>query len=536
MSQVFSLPESNEFRRYWIMRFIAELPTGSFSSLAAWQRWALALFACAATTLVATPLQAYLDLTNIVMLFLLTVLLIAVSLGLKPALFAAFLNVGLFDFFFVPPRFSFVVNDGQYLVTFVVMLAVAIVTGQLTARLKQHADESDSEALHSRALYEMARDLTGALAVEQIAEISSIFMRNVLNAETSILLPDASGKLQPCSGPGVRIEPRMAIMAFESGKPVECPQLTGSGYATLYLPMMAPMRVRGVIAISPTDGSPENLFEHQKRLETMASLVAIAVERVHYVEVAQRTQLQVVSERLRSSILSALSHDLRTPLTALVGLADSLTVSRPALPADARETAEAIHEQAERLAGLVGNLLDMARLHAGNVTLRKEWYPLEEVIGSSIKLLGRALAEHPVKVALANDLPMVEFDAVLIERVFCNLLENAAKYSPPGSGIEIAVQALDGQVEVAVSDSGQGFATDNTPAVFEMFVRGEPESSRPGVGLGLAICRAIIEAHGGTITATNAPQGGAIVTFTLPLGNPPRIEDEVPTPKRGELP
>jgi two-component system sensor histidine kinase KdpD len=294
----------------------------------------------------------------------------------------------------------------------------------------------------------------------------------------------------------------------------------------LYLPLKAPMRMRGVIAVAPADGQTEFLHSQRERLETMASLAAIAIERIHYVDVAQHTQVQIVSERLRSSILSALSHDLRTPLTALVGLADSLTVSRPPLGEVALESAVAIREQAERLAGLVGNLLDMARLHAGEVTLQKEWQPIEEVIGSSIKLLGRALAEHPVRVSLASDFPLLEFDAILIERVFCNLLENAAKYSPPGTPVEIDVQQRDGFAEIAVSDSGEGFVQDQGSALFEMFVRGDPESSTPGVGLGLAICSAIIEAHTGTITAANRRQGGACVTFALPLGVPPTIEEE----------
>ncbi|MFT3848032.1 MAG: DUF4118 domain-containing protein [Propionivibrio sp.] len=490
----------------------------------------MAIASCAVMTLLATPLVVYLDLANIVMLFLLTVLLIAVLLGLRPAVLAAFVSVALFDFFFVPPRFSFEVHDGQYLVTFVVMLAAALITGRLTAGLRRQADDSATEAGRARALYEMARDLSGALMIEQVGEITRNFLRRVLNADALILLSDGSGELHSIElrGPaGLRIEPRLAEMAFTGGAPVECGQLADSGYAALYLPLRAPMRVRGVVAVAPVAGAAAELLAQRQRLETMASLVAIAIERVHYVDVAQRTQVQMVSERLRSSILSALSHDLRTPLTSLVGLADSLTLSRPPLDAVAQETAVAIRDQAERIAGLVGNLLDMARLHAGDVTLQKEWQPIEEVIGSSIKLLGRALAEHPVKVTLAQDLPLVEFDAVLIERVFCNLLENAAKYSPPGMSIAIDAQAGDGVLVVAVSDGGAGFARPGGSAVFEMFVRGEAESSKPGVGLGLAICRAIVEAHGGSIVAANRAQGGACVTFTLPLGNPPIVEEEV---------
>ena len=500
------------------------------AALPAWQRHALTILACAATTLITTPLLGHLDLANIVMLFLLTVLLVAVTLGLKPALLAAFLSVGMFDFFFVPPRFTFVVNDGQYLVTFAVMLVVAIITGRLAGGLRRQADDSAAEERHARALSEMARELSGALTLEQVMEITRSFLHRLANARGDILLYDKSGALladTATASPTLTIEPHLATIAFEQGKPVECSLLADSGYAALYLPLKAPMRMRGVIAVAPEGNAMDALHVQRARLETMASLVAIAVERIHYVDVAQRTQVQIVSERLRSSILSALSHDLRTPLTALVGLADSLVVSKPPLNEAARESAEAIREQAERLSGLVGNLLDMARLHAGDVTLHKEWQPVEEVIGSSIKLLGRALSEHPVKVILADDLPLVEFDAVLIERVFCNLLENAAKYSPSGSAIEIGVTTRSDRMEITVSDHGPGFLRVNDATLFDMFVRGETESAKPGVGLGLAICRAIVEAHDGSIAASNRAQGGACVTFTLPLGEPPVIEEEV---------
>jgi len=521
------------------------LSSRSLTNLPPWQRYSLTLVACVATTLLAQPLPQYLDLANIVMLFLLTVLLIGIYLGLRSALLAAFVNVALFDFFFVPPRFTFVVSNAQYLVTFTVMLAVAIITGKLTANLRRQADESVAEAQRTQALYEMARDLTGALMLEQVSEITNRFLRSVLGAEAVVLLADSAGQLQACpaqNGPAKTpflIEPRLAIMAFTRGTPVECETLAAN-CAMLYLPLKAPMRVRGVIAVatlsalSATSEDPSadarNLLAQRQRLETMSSLVAIAVERVHYVDVAQRTQVEIVSERLRSSILSALSHDLRTPLTALVGLADSLAESRQPLSATDRETAVAISEQALRLAGLVGNLLDMARLHAGAVTLNKEWQPIEEVIGASIKLLGPALATHRVQVNLAADLPLVAFDAVLIERVFCNLLENAGKYSPLNSPIEIRAQRVADRLEVCVSDHGPGFAglgKDDSTDLFAMFVRGAAESAKPGVGLGLAICRAIVEAHEGTIRAANCTDAGGCVCFTLPLGEPPTIEEEI---------
>lgn len=495
-----------------------------------WQRALLTVLACAATTLLATPLLGHLDLANIVMLFLLTVLLLAVTLGRGSAVLGSVLSVLLFDIFFVPPRFSLAVENIQYLVTFAVMLATALITGQLAAGLKQKAREAQMREQRTQALYDAARQLAGALAVEQVIEITRKFTQDQLAAQALILLPDDQDHptLATSSTPACRIDPLLAKIAEDSGKTVRNHELSGNGYAALYLPLRASMRTRGVLAIAlPAEilSLPE---EHVALLEALTSLIAIALERLHYVDVAQSTQFKIVAERLRSSILSALSHDLRTPLTALVGLADSLFLIKPPLPNTALETAQAMHEQAARLASLVSNLLDMARLNAGEINLRREWQPLEEVIGASIKLIESALASHPVKVTLPPDLPLLEFDAVLLERVFCNLLENAAKYAPPDTGLDIVAHPAGEFVEVEVGDRGPGFPSSNNDPLFDMFVRGESTAGKPGTGLGLAICRAIVEAHGGTIRAENRPEGGACIRFTLPRGTPPVLEEETP--------
>ncbi|MFA5243648.1 MAG: DUF4118 domain-containing protein [Sulfuricella sp.] len=488
--------------------------------------WALAV--CILTTLLATPLLGYLELSNIVMLFLLTVLLVAARFGRGPAVLASFLSVALFDFFFVPPQLSFTVHDAQYLVTFAVMLTVALITGQLAAGLRREVSAASLREQQTRALYEMARDLAGALTVGQVSDSVHGFLDVNFGLDTVLLLPDAEENLNPAASPaaGLRIERQFAKIAFDRGEPVEDYTLSGYGYGAGYFPLKAAMKVRGVVVFAPGERNPEAVREQKPLLATVSSLVAIAVERLHYAEAAHATQVQIVSERLRSSILSALSHDLRTPLTALVGLADGLVMSRTPLPADALESAEAIREQALRLSGLVGNLLDMARLHAGRVTLRKEWQLIEEVIGASIQLLRHSLAQHPVTVVLPPDMPLVEFDSVLMERVFCNLLENAAKYAPGGTPIEISARMVEGGAEVSVCDHGPGFPPEKYDALFEMFARGMPESATPGVGLGLAICRTIVEAHGGAIRAANRPQGGACISFILPSGVPPVIEEE----------
>ena len=270
-------------------------------------------------------------------------------------------------------------------------------------------------------------------------------VRVIIAAHAAIFLPADQLENDVATSPAgaiVRVEPHLVRVALDSGQLVRSDTVGELGLASLYLPLRASLQTRGVLAVDFGYDPGYLEAETQSLLEALASLVAVAVERLHYADVAQRTELTIQSERLRSSILSALSHDLRTPLTALVGLADSLSLVKPPLPATALDTALAMHEQAACLAGLVDNLLDMARLNAGGVTLRREWQPIEEVIGASIKLLGSALASHPVRVSLPPDLPLIEFDAVLLERVFCNLLENAAKYAPEGTPIEIVASQL----------------------------------------------------------------------------------------------
>jgi two-component system sensor histidine kinase KdpD len=289
----------------------------------------------------------------------------------------------------------------------------------------------------------------------------------------------------------------------------------------LFLPLHGTTYVRGVLALS---ASGNDLLNNERRplFEAIAALLAASVERLHFVEVAQHAQLQMTDERLRSSILSALSHDIRTPLTVLYGMADTLAQS--ALPDTLHEMADAMRQQTLRLNSMVSNLLDMAKLRAGDIRLNLEWQPVEEVIGASIKLLGPALEQHPVSVTLAPDMPLLRFDAVLMERVLCNLLENAAKYASPGSPIRIAAKTDRRLAHITVCNDASQFPPDRLESLFELFERGDAESNVPGVGLGLAICRSIVQAHGGTIHADN--DNGACATFTLPLGEPPEIELE----------
>lgn len=483
-------------------------------------RYPLAVAACLLTAALAGLLARFVDPVNLVMLFLLSAFLIALRLGRGPALLAAFLNVALFDFFFIPPHLTLAVSDAQHLITFAVMLVVALVTGHLTARLRRQARTAGERERRTRALYEMARELAGALTLEQVADSARRFLGMAVPVEASLLLPDGRGGMRAVGGeppsPGALALP---LRAYERGEPVEWRGPSGHGDTVLYLPMAATMRVRGVLEIH---ASQDVLRDERRLLEAVASLAGIAAERLHYAEVAQATQVAMEAERLRNTVLASLSHDLRTPLTALVGLADTLVLAD--LPSPHGETVRVLRDQAAALAKMVANLLDLARLAAGaGMNPRKDWNTLEDSVGSALRQLGGALDGFRLDIDLPADLPLLEFDAVLMERVLANLLENAARHAPSGSVIRIGARRLDDRVEVAVSNAGPGF-----PSGLDLtmpFARG---GLRPGSGLGLAIARAIVEAHGGRLRLDNPPEGGARACFDLAAGSPPVLEEETP--------
>jgi len=484
-------------------------------------RYVWSAIGCGAVTLASMPLAAHFDRSNIVAVYLLTVVLVGVRFGRGPAALAAVLCVSSFDFFFVPPRFSFAVSDVQYLLTFFIMLTVGLIAGQLTAGLRFQARVALHREERAAALYELARDLSGAVEVGQVVRISDDSIERTFHAHAALLLPDAQGRLVIASEASLTVDLGIAQWAFDKGDPAGVGTDTLPGSEVLYLPLRAPAQARGVLAVKAKNRRLLRIPEQRQLLDTFAALIAIALERVHYVGVAQNALVRMESERLRNSLLAALSHDLRTPLTILVGLAESLALTKPPMSSDQLETAEAIQDEARRMSTLVSNLLDMARIESGEVRLNLEWQPLEEVVGVALDSSRVMLKQHHVEVRLPRDLPLVRFDALLIERVLVNLLENASKYTPAGSTVVLAAEVVADKLKVSVSDDGPGLPAGSEERLFQKFTRGDRESATPGVGLGLAICRAIVESHQGRITAANRPGGGVTFAFTLPLGRPP---------------
>ncbi|MGJ3702097.1 DUF4118 domain-containing protein [Variovorax sp. AFSI2.2] len=488
-----------------------------------WPGYAWATAASVALTLVCAPLANVLELSNIVMLLLLGVIGVAMRFGRGPSALAALLNVAAFDYFFVPPRLSFAVSDVQYVLTFAIMLGVGLLVGQLMAGLRFAAGVSTSRERRARSLFELTRELSAALESTQVVALGAAAVQGHFGGHALVLVTDAADQLVLPRNPPEGFDAQVADWAFRHGQPAGLATATLAAQPWHYVPLQAPMRVRGVLALSPAQPRWLLIPEQAQQLDTLARQIAIALERVHYVEVAQQAVVEMESERLRNALLGAISHDVRTPLTALIALAESLQTLPPEAHAEA---ARAIVAQAHELHALVNNLLDMARLESGiaggAVNLRRDWQSVEEVVGSAIRAARTSLGNSIVQTALDPDLPLVEFDAVLIERVLVNLLENAAKYGAPP--IVVGARAEPGTLVLTVRDHGPGLPAallGREQKLFDKFTRGETESATPGVGLGLAICRAVVSAHGGEIAAANAEGGGAEFTVTLPRREPP---------------
>jgi len=488
--------------------------------------YVVALLACGALTALVVPLAGVLAPPNIVMLYLLAVVGVAMRYGRGPAVFSALVNVLAFDFFLVPPTLSFAVADLQYVLTFGVMLAVGLVVGQLTAGLRYQARIAMHRERRSHSLFEVARALSGELVVEQVVETASKAIAREFHARVRIYVLSEDDRLTLTEAdvdtPGLDLG--TARWAFDHRQAAGLGTDTIPGSSWHYLPLNASMRTRGVLALQPESPRLFAVPEQRRQLETFAALTAIALERVHYVDVAQNATVQIESERLRNSLLSALSHDLRTPLAGLTGLAESLQMTEPGLSAAQHEIAEELVASAMRMSAQVNNLLDMARFESGEFRLSSSWNSVEEMIGSAVRLSKRILASRTLKTDVPADLPLVKCDAVLIERVLVNLLENAAKYTPPDATVEVVALSVGDEMRVTVADNGPGLRPGTEQEIFNKFSRGVRESAISGVGLGLAICKAIVEAHGGSISATNRGERGAAFTFTLP------ISEEQPLP------
>lgn len=497
-----------------------------------WVQYGLGVLVVLVCTVANWFLFPYFSVANLIMLYLMGVVVVATRYGRGPSVLASVLSVAAFDFFFIPPYFTFAVSDTQYLITFAVMLVVALVISGLAVRIRRQAELAREREKRTAVLYAMSRDLAQHRGAETLANIAAQHLRDVFDSQVAIFLADAGNRLVLQRGEQLFFEfdPKEAGVAqwvFEHRKRAGLGSDTLPGSSTLYLPLVAPTAPLGVIAVRPK--RPER-FEDPEQLHLLDSLVnqiALAIERARLADQAQHAHVMAETERTRNAILSSVSHDLRTPLATITGAASTLLQRLGTLDESSRQLLQAICNQADRLDRLVRNLLDMTRLEAGAIQLRKEWHPLEEIVGSALERLEGRMNGHRIQTTFPADLPLVRLDGVLIEQVLINLLENALKFATEGSPIEVCASVKEGAVLVEVADRGPGLPKGEEEMIFGKFYRGKP-AREGGVGLGLTICRGIIEAHGGRIWAENRPGGGAVFRFTLPLeASQPEVAPEV---------
>jgi len=511
--------------------------------------WAIATSALC--TAICWGLKAWFDLPNLIMIYLLGAAMIAARFGRGPAVTSAILNVAAFDFFFVPPFFSFAVSDTQYLVTFAIMLAVTLIIGNLTASVRLQARVAGHRERRTASLYAMSRELAAARGAENLARIAVRHTSEVFDSQVVVLLPDGDGRIahpQGASLPGSLrgADLSVAQWVFDHGQNAGLGTDTLPGNDAIYLPLKntgsaaadagekkrtaanPPAPALGVLALLPANPRRVLLPEQLHLLETFAGQVALALERVRLADQAQHAEIHAENERMRNSLLSSISHDLRTPLAVIAGAASTLVESSTALPEPRRkELAQAIYGQAKQMTQQVNNILDMTRFEIGAPHLNRQWQPMEEIVGAVLNRMQSSLQGRNVTLDLQEDLPLVLIDGVLIGQVLSNLLENAVKYTPNGTPIEIEAWAGEGEITVSVLDRGPGIKPGDEERVFDKFHRGTHEGAIGGAGLGLTICKAIVEAHGGRIWTENRLVGGAMFCFALPLGGtPPTIERE----------
>ncbi len=492
-----------------------------------WYGHATAILVTGLSALLSYSLR-FMDLANTeanrVMIFLAGVACVAFRFGVGPSITACILSVMVFDFFFVPPFGTFAVSDAQYIVTFAVMMAIGLLVSALASRLRWQIDNSRKREQHSNALYELGRELSSLYGEMFLVAAATSTLGELLEGQAAVYLRNAAGETYPVQ------ETAEALINHPVSLPtadwvIEHAQMAGLGTDTLpnacalFLPLQGSQRCLGALAFQPT-GDIQHLLtpENRRILESGTHQLALALERDRLAIDAAEARLKVESEQLRSTLLSSVSHDLKTPLAGIAGASSSLLSSERLDSQSQRELIESIATESMRLNRLLDKILQMSRLDVGATNPNMQWHVLEEIVGSALKHTAEITQHHSISVDMAEDFPLIWADDVLLEQVLVNLLENASKYTAAGTKVTVSAIVQGSKVVIGIRDNGPGIPIGLEEKIFEKFHRADPKpDSGKGNGLGLAICRAIVKLHGGTIRASNCRGGGALFEIQLPL-------------------
>jgi len=447
----------------------------------------------AVCTGIAYPLYPHFDPVNIVMLYLLGATVAGLRLGRGPAALTAIANAAAFDFFFVPPRYSFYVSETQYLFTLGVMLGVTFVISNLMVSVRRQTEAAAERERRTERLYAMSRELVVAADAPTIADVAARHVSTSLEARAIVLLPDEHG---------------VVPAPKEGGHSVQ---------------LVCADRVLGVLVLQHEEGKPLPP-EQRSLLDALTGQTTLALERARLAEIAAASRAAAERAALRNTLLASISHDLRGPLSAIAGAGSLVAQNDVSLDRHRRKTlGNLIEEKARDMSGLLTNVLELMRLETGAGALQAQWQSVDELAGIAIRNLEHRFGSRQVGIDIPAEFPPIFVDGLLVVQLLSNLLENAIKHTPAETSISIRAVVRAGRAVVAVEDDGPGFGSRDPETLFEKFERGQKESHVSGVGLGLAICRAIVHLHGGEIRASNRAGGGARFELTLPL-EPAEVE------------
>ncbi len=469
-------------------------------------------------------LQRFLAVSDIAMVFLTAVLVSAVAYGLWPSLFTCLVSVLAYNFFFLPPLYTFTIAEPENVVALFFFALVALIASNLASRMRSQAIAARQRARTTEELYLFSRKLASAASLDDLLWATTYQIASMLKVRVVVLLPEGETiAVRAGYPPEDRLDQAdlaAATWCWGHNHPAGRGADTLPGAKRLFLPMRTSRSTVGVVGLDSDRSGPLLTPDQRRLLDALSDQAALAIERISLAHDVTRARFEAETERLRSALLTSISHDLRTPLASILGSATSLRNYRKSLDDTAlEELIGTIQEESERLNRFISNLLDMTRLEAGAITLHTELVDVGDVVGTALERAKRFLAAHTVKLELASPLPLLRLDPVLFEQVLFNLLDNAAKYAPPGSTIGVTAHSDADAVRLQVVDEGAGIPPPDLDRIFDKFYRiHAADRQRAGTGLGLAICRGFIEAMGGSIIASNRQdRQGAAFAITLPV-------------------
>ncbi|MGB7294445.1 MAG: DUF4118 domain-containing protein [Candidatus Aminicenantales bacterium] len=471
-------------------------------------------------SLLGSLLQHTIALTNLAMLYILVVVITAIRWGKRPSLAAAILSVVVFDFFFVPPQYSLTIAHTQYLITFATLFIVGLVISTLALRAKERAEAAKNREAQALALYNLSKDLVKTGEFEPLYKLVLRHFRDAFQAEAAIFIPSGEGLKVAAAAASFPLDEaayKAAQECYGGTPPSRWSAATVSSTHAVYLPLKTTKEALGVLGVKLSKRPSPLAHEQLRLLETFVSQVAFALERLNLAEEAGQAKLLREAEKLQTAFLNSVSHDLRTPLASISGSLTSLLHHPGIAEASRNALLETAAEEAERLNQLVGDLLDMARVEAGALNVLQKPVDVQDLIGTALGRMEKSLQGFELSIIIPDGMPEVDVDFALALRVLTNLIDNAAKYSMDEKRIEIGAQTEGRSVRIDIADRGIGIPPSDLGQVFDKFHCVRRPQSRAGTGLGLSVCKGIVEAHGGTIRAENRAGGGTVIKLTLPV-------------------